>query len=132
MPWNPKLSVNVQVIDDDHKQLLALINGLDDAIHSQHGSDVLGSLLDNLVAYTQYHFAHEEDLFIRTGYKDAARHKAQHVFLTEQLLELQQRHHSGQPVLTLDVMVFLKDWLYGHILGSDTRLGPHLNANGIR
>jgi len=28
-------------------------------------------------------------------------------------------------------MVFLKDWLFQHILGSDKKYGPYLNERGI-
>jgi hemerythrin len=129
--WNERFSVNVKVIDDDHKKLLALANDLHDAIHVQHGRQALTSLLDELVKYTQYHFAREEEFFARTDYPDAARHKRQHEFLAQRLLEVQQRFSSGSQVLTAEAMNFLKDWLYGHILCSDLRYGPHLNANGI-
>jgi len=34
--------------------------------------------------------------------------------------------------LTIEVMDFLKGWLGKHILGSDKRYGPFLNAQGMR
>jgi hemerythrin len=131
MVWNERFSVNVKVIDEDHKKLMGLANELHDAIRNQRGSQVLAPLLDELVKYTQYHFAREEEFFAITGYEDAARHKRQHDFLAERLLDIQQRYSRGSQALTLETMAFLKDWFYGHTLGSDARYGPHLNACGI-
>jgi len=131
MEWNEKLSVHIAVIDEDHKQLLHLANQLHDAIYSQHGGQILASLLDDLLKFAQYHFAREEAFFDSTGYQDAVRHKRQHEFLNQKLLEIQQRYSSGSQALTMETMAFLKDWLYGHTLGSDSRYGPHLNAHGI-
>jgi hemerythrin len=45
---------------------------------------------------------------------------------------LQTRFEAGQSLeLSLEALAFLKDWLTGHIMGSDQRYGPHLNAKGI-
>jgi hemerythrin len=55
----------------------------------------------------------------------------EHDGLTSQVKEIQARFNSGSPAPTLEVMSFLKDWLFDHILGSDTKCGPHLNSLGI-
>jgi hemerythrin len=132
MVWNDKLSVNIKVIDDDHQKLLSMVNELYDAIAAMRSKQVLGRLLNELVAYTEYHFAREEEFFANTGYKDAAAHKKEHSNLTKKVLEIQKRYNNGTQPITLEIMVFLKDWLFDHILGSDAKFGPHLNARGIR
>jgi len=132
MAWNDKLSVGVKVIDDDHKQLVGLANQLYDAIAAKRGKQELEAILNGLVDYTTFHFTREEELFAKTSYPDAARHKVQHDDLTRQVLQIQARYHAGSTALTLEVMVFLKDWLYDHILGSDLEFGPYLNSKGIR
>lgn len=132
MVWNDKLSVGVKVIDDDHKILLGMANKLWDAIIAQGGRQALEEILDQLVDYTTFHFAREEELFAYTAYPGAARHKKEHDDLTKQVLEIQERYRNGAPALTLEVMSFLKDWLYDHILDSDGKFGPHFNAKGVR
>lgn len=131
MVWNQKLSVKITVIDDDHKKLLGLMNDLYDGIKARRGRLVLGPILDELLQYTQYHFSREEELFSSTGYEDTVRHKAQHDYLLQKIKEIQQQYGSGSQALTLEALTFLKDWLYGHIVVSDAKYAPHLNANGI-
>ena len=132
MTWNQNMSVGVKVLDDDHKRLVALINELHDALKTGHGKDALGKILDSLVSYTKSHFAHEEQFFARTNYPDSAAHKKQHDDLTKQVLEVQTKFKNGATGnLSLEVMMFLKDWLTNHIQGSDKKYGPYLNSKGI-
>jgi hemerythrin len=131
MAWNDKLSMGVKAIDDDHKKLLALANHLYDAIAAERGKLELERVLGELVDYTTFHFAREEELFARTAYPKATEHKKEHDDLTRKVVEIQQRYHAGSTALTMEVMVFLKDWLFDHILGSDLKVGPHLKAKGI-
>ncbi len=132
MTWNEKMSVDVKVLDDDHKKLVAMINDLHDGLKAGHGKEVLEKTLDNLVQYTKFHFDHEETLFAKTGYPGAFLHKKEHDELTRQVSEVQAKFKSGAVTcLSLEVMDFLKDWLVRHIQGSDQKYGPHLNANGV-
>jgi len=131
MVWNDKLSVGVAAVDADHRKLVAMINELYDGIAEGRGREALGSILDDLVAYTRFHFAREEKLFAATGYPGAVAHKKEHDSLTAQVLEIQERFRSGSLAApSLEVLVFLKDWLFDHIIGSDRDFGPHLNAVG--
>jgi hemerythrin len=132
MTWNEKLSVGVQLLDDDHKKLVGMVNQLYDAIQTGHGKDSLGKILDGLVDYTKVHFAHEERFFEQTKYADAAAHRKQHSDLTNQVLDVQKKYKAGvNGTLSLEVMNFLKNWLITHIQGSDQKYGPYLNSKGI-
>jgi hemerythrin len=131
MVWNDRLSVGVKVIDDDHKILLNFANELYDAILAKRSKEVLGDIVDGLVDYTTLHFAREEQFFSDTDYQYAAEHKRQHDDMKQEILRIQVQYKSGAPALTLEVMNFLKDWLYDHILGSDAKYEQHLNSLGI-
>ena len=132
MNWTEKLSVGVAVIDDDHKKLVAMVNGLYDAMQAGRGKDTLGQILDDLVQYTKVHFAREEKFFAQTGYPGALLHKQEHDALTGQVVDVQHKYAAGaSATLSLDVLHFLKDWLIQHIQGSDQKYRPHLNAKGL-
>jgi hemerythrin len=132
MTWNDKLSVGVNVIDDDHKKLVGMVNELYDAITAGKGKEALAKILDGLVNYTKVHFDREEQFFAKTAYPAAAARKKEHDDLTKQVLEVQAKYKAGTVAcLSLEVMNFLKNWLVNHIQGSDKKYGPHLNAKGI-
>jgi hemerythrin len=132
MVWNDKLSIHVAAVDGDHKKMIAIINELYDGIVAGVGNESLGLTMDGLIAYSRYHFAREEELFAMTGYEDADAHKKEHDCFSARVMDIQKRLRNGAiPAPSLEVMVFLKDWLFDHIIGYDLKLGPHLNATGI-
>jgi hemerythrin-like metal-binding protein len=128
--WTAEFSVGVDEIDSDHKRLLALLNELHDAVKAGAGSEVLGKVLDGLMLYVGYHFAHEEELFLRTDYPGSARHLRQHQALTITVKEIQEDFQlDNSDALPTQVLEFLKNWLYEHILGSDRAFGVYLKAH---
>jgi hemerythrin-like metal-binding protein len=128
--WNDNLSVGVKASDDDHKKLSDMLNRLYEGMKSGQGKEVVGKVLDDLVSYTKFHFAREEEFFAKTGYP-AVEHKKEHKDLVKQAEELQSRYKSGETALSIATLDFLKDWLTVHIQGTDKKYSSHLNANGI-
>jgi len=131
MEWSDELSVHIGRVDEQHKQLIGLINGLHDAMKEGKGRDVLGKTLSELVDYTATHFKTEEDLFAAHHYPDHHPHKREHDALTRQAADLKDRFMKGNLFISNETVLFLKDWLYNHILGSDKKYGPFLHAKGV-
>jgi hemerythrin len=119
MTWNPSLNVNVKKFDDQHLRLLDMVNELHDGMIAGNGNAVLGKTLDGLISYTTTHFSDEEQLMISCSYPDAITHKTEYENLVMQVLELQQKFSAGQAILSLEVLMFLRDWLMEHIHISD-------------
>ena len=131
-PWSDTYSVKIGIIDMQHKNLVGLVNDLHQAMVLGHARDDLGKLLSGLVKYTQVHFRTEESLMESHKYPDYNQHKLEHEKLTQTVLEFQSKFQKNEVGLTIEVMQFLKDWLAKHILGSDKRYAPFLNAHGVR
>lgn len=132
MSWSDSLSVNVEEINTQHKRLLELINQLHDAMGQGKGREVVGKVLDGLIDYTRTHFAYEERLMVAQVYPSYLKHKVEHDALTKKVLDLQSRFLSGEIVITMEVMNFLKDWLSTHIMNVDKLFGAYLNGKGIK
>lgn len=130
--WTNDLSVGVAKIDEQHKALVALINELNSAMRQRRSEEVLAGVLDRLKQYTVKHFATEEEFFDRYGYAEAPAHKKAHRDLVEKVLAFEQELKSGRAKVTMEIMRFLKEWLVGHIMGTDKRYGPFLNGKGVQ
>ncbi len=128
--WNDSLSVGIDEIDEDHKKLVALLNELHDAVEAGAGHTVLGKVLEGLILYVSHHFGHEEGLFLRAQYPGYEEHKREHEELTAQVKAVYDKFNSDpEGMLALEVLDFLKDWLYIHIMKSDRQFGVYLNAH---
>jgi len=130
--WSDDLSVKIKEFDDEHKNLVQMINELYDNMKVGKGKEVLEEILNRLVKYTVHHFAHEEKLMNQYNYPDVKIHKAAHDNLVKQVNELKQNLDSGKTVLTINVLEFLKEWLNAHIMGTDKKYTNYLNAKGIK
>jgi hemerythrin len=124
--WEPEYSVNVASIDAQHKGLLALGAELFDAMQKGQGKAATGKILDRLIKYTVIHFKHEESLMQANRYPDFASHKAQHDALTVQVAQFQTEFMADRAALSMDLLDFLKNWLIGHIQGSDRKYMPFI------
>ena len=130
--WEDSFSVNIGVIDMQHKKLVSMVNDLHQAMMEGSGKDKLGSILSNLVGYTRGHFTTEERLMRTHAYPDFLAHKSEHEHLTRTVMDFQRRFLSNEVGLSVEVMEFLRDWLVKHILGSDKKYSPFLIAKGVR
>jgi hemerythrin len=127
--WSDEFSVGVDEIDREHKRLLGVLNDLHDAVQAGEAREVLGKVMDELLLYVAYHFAHEEELFLRTDYPGFERHRLQHRALTITVKEIYEDFQlSDSEALPRQVLLFLKHWLYDHIMGSDRAFGVYYNA----
>lgn len=132
MTWKDDYSVNIKVIDLQHKKLVDLLNQIFDATHAGRGKEVVDKILNDLISYTKVHFATEEEFMKKHGYPAFPRHKAEHDTLTQQVIEFQREYQAGRSSLSVELMQFLRDWLQKHILGTDKQYTPFLNAKGVR
>jgi hemerythrin len=130
--WKEEYSVKVPEIDEQHKKLIDLINQLADAMSVGKGRDVLKAVLAELVDYTEYHFRTEEGLLREHGYPGQDRHFQAHEQLTARAAELRALFEGGEARLSIDVMLFLSDWLNRHILGEDKQYAPYLAGKRAR
>ena len=122
--WNDRLGVGIKEVDEDHRELVAMLNGLYDGIVAGLGREELKDLLDSLIEYTRVHFAREEELFVRFDYPDALRHTFQHESMAEWCADTRKALKEGTLTApSLKVLDYLKDWLFDHIMDSDRRFG---------
>jgi hemerythrin len=129
--WTDKLSVTVGSIDQQHKQLVQMVNELNAAIGEGKADAVIGDILKRLINYTASHFAHEENLMRSHSYPGYDKHHKEHETLVAKVLDLQKKFESGQARMNIEVMMFLKNWLTNHIQVSDKALGAYLSTKKV-
>lgn len=131
--WSSELSVGIDSIDNQHQKLINMINALNDAMSTGEANEVLEKIFSGLAAYTQKHFAYEEQLFDKHGYAGTQEHKQQHKALIDQVVDLSEKFKSsGGSVISIEVMQFLKDWLTNHIMKTDKEYTDFLVEKGVK
>ncbi|MEZ4873217.1 MAG: bacteriohemerythrin [Bdellovibrionales bacterium] len=120
--WDDELySVGISRIDNEHKQLIGLINAVYDMKQKNREYTYLKKILNTLVEYTETHFTKEEKLMEKMGYPKLYEHHLQHKTFIDRLnyfikMYEEEPHEERQ----LDQIInFLGSWLSSHILVLD-------------
>ena len=118
--WTDDFIIGITAIDDDHKLLVSLINQLHEAVEAKQSQEIIASVLTVLMEYTCTHFAREEKILEKSRYPDFEMHKERHQSLKEQVIKIHRRFVEGEvDGIDTETLVFLKEWLTKHILGTD-------------
>lgn len=129
--WDPRYSVGIREIDQQHQRLFMMFNELYEAIQEGYEERVVDKILSRLIDYTVYHFDTEERLMRQHGYAGEAEHHAEHEQLRAQAKVLVARQREGNTHVSMQALKFMSDWLNHHILGCDSKLGPFLAERGV-
>jgi hemerythrin len=118
--WNSRYETGIHAIDTQHQALFAAVNDLAESFTTGSSHDKVTHSLAFLARYTQEHFRDEEQLMREIGYPGLASHLDEHARLVEDLQRFQDKLSAGKTI-TMDVTIFLADWLTHHINDVDMR-----------
>jgi hemerythrin-like metal-binding protein len=121
--WTEDLHTGNSLIDGDHVKLIKLVNALFASMETGEG---IAKAMKELIAYTGEHFAREEAEMERIEYVAFLAHKAEHVKLMKQIIELEEMLDVGGRINSPAVSHFLDEWLRHHILTDDMKLAAAL------
>ncbi|MDR2102886.1 MAG: bacteriohemerythrin [Treponema sp.] len=128
--WDSTLETGYDVIDNQHKQLVAAVNDLLDACRNGKGKEAIASTMDFLTGYTIKHFMDEEKIQIKYNYPDFLTHKRYHDEFKVLVGRFTRRLIREGPteLIINDVCASIGDWLLNHIKGDDFRMAAYIKA----
>lgn len=118
LAWTDALNTGIEVIDNQHRRIVEMINQLHDA-NQGHSREAVGEVIENLVDYTLSHFAFEESLMEDAGYEFLRAHKRVHELFIKRVSEFKMRFQAGEDV-AVDLNGLLSRWLFNHIKSDDS------------
>lgn len=130
--WDDQYSVEIQEIDEQHKKLIAIINHLYEALANKKDRDKTTIVFDELVEYTKVHFAVEETLMRIFDYPDYEEHKAIHDKIVARVLDYYKQYQAGDDKVGMELLMFLKEWLFDHINKVDKAYSKHFLKHGVK
>jgi hemerythrin len=137
LEWDESYSVGIESIDNDHKKLIHLINNLQTAMDYKTDNVFEKQTLAEVIDYTKYHFAREEDLMEKNGYSDFVAHKAQHEKMITKVTALVETYEMDESEgiksgAIESLHMYLKSWLINHINGTDQEYSEYLISKGVK
>ena len=131
--WDDSLSVNVDLIDEQHKMLIQKLADLSDALRRGLEYNKIMQTLEFMIDYTDFHFSAEEKVMEENDYPGLEEQKKQHEVFRTTLNNIVEdyKEEGTTTAIAREINVFLLNWLIKHIKGSDTKLSNFLIEKGF-
>lgn len=128
--WTKELSVGNAVIDSDHKNLIAVVNGIERAIRARDYS-VISQAFELLEGWLCIHFANEEKI-ARAVKFDFSKHKHAQQYSLKELQHFKDGLVAKKGLWCESAIEhyahFLRDWITEYISKVDMPMKPMLQA----
>ncbi|MHC4698404.1 MAG: bacteriohemerythrin [Planctomycetota bacterium] len=139
--WDDSYSVNVEEIDEQHRDLFQLINEMHDVVMNDRKTRgtvtsmvnelrTMAAVLDELVAYAADHFSTEERCMRECCYPELAQHRKEHEDFADRIQAFKRGLDEGEAIRPHEILTFLKDWWRQHIMNVDKKYVPCLREAG--
>ena len=131
--WDNSLSVNVNLIDEQHKMLIQRLADLSEAFNRGLEQNKVLKTLEFMIDYTDFHFSAEEKVMEDHDYPGLEDQKKQHEIFKTTLNNIVEdyKEEGTTTAIAREINVFLLNWLIKHIKGSDAKLGNFLIEKGF-
>ena len=124
--WDDSFSVNLAVIDEQHKQLINTTNELILGCKKSRTAAQVAHIhaIRKAVEYALIHFQDEEKFMKEANYPDLKNHQDEHkAFFDKVVKDLHKFDEgSGSPI---ELARFLQEWVLKHIANVDQKCAPY-------
>ncbi len=129
LEWKPEYSVGIASMDDEHQEMIGMINGVYAQLGQSAGKDDIEACLEEIFATISAHFALEERIMRDAGYEEYEDHKEDHEDLLDEIRDLMDEFVGDAEVGGQVLEERLSAWFSRHFSSFDARLhgklGPH-------
>ncbi|RPI06139.1 MAG: hypothetical protein EHM64_03945 [Ignavibacteriae bacterium] len=132
LEWQDEYTVGVKELDEQHQNMLRIINRLLLSMHDQYDAQKASETISTLIHHAYIHFATEERYLVQANVPDMKMHVLDHIDFIMKTLELSLKAKDGNQDNRLELLRYLKRWYSSHILGIDRHYIPYLKEAGIQ
>ena len=131
--WRDSLSVGVPEIDAEHRQFIARVNELNEAVVECRPKSTVERQLDLMLMEATHHFWHEQQLLLRWNYPERAAHAAKHAQLTAQFDRVMKEFERADVSFTWALKgLHIKQLLVDHLLHDDMKYRDFLQQGAAQ
>ena len=130
--WEEKYSIGISIIDEEHKELIRIMNAA--IVAKQHNSNIedISKLLKELTVYALNHFSTEESYMVEFNYPEFQYHKEEHHDFSNKVIEYCIRVIEVDCHVANEILEYLKQWLINHIQITDKKYVECFKKNGLK
>ncbi|SMF70023.1 hemerythrin [Azospirillum oryzae] len=125
--WSDDLVLGVNSIDEQHREWIALVQAFEHAVTEGRPAEEMRSTLAAAVAYTESHFADEQQVMEEAGYPFLDDHIGQHQLAWDRVHAFASGEVADEE-MRRSLAEFLPQWLMLHINTADRQFARWLKG----
>ena len=135
--WKKEFELGIKSIDEQHKCLLDLGNRINELLVNHDDDDdnydEIYEVIEELRAYTVYHFNTEEELFLKYNYPEYHAHKKEHDDFVAFLRSVDPEDiDENQKGFLKKLLAQIVQWVFKHIITTDYMYKDYLLRLGMK
>lgn len=135
--WKKEFELGIKSIDEQHKCLLDLGNRINELLVNHDDDDdnydEIYEVIEELRAYTVYHFNTEEELFLKYNYPEYHAHKKEHDDFVAFLKSVNPEDiDENQKGFLKKLLAQIVQWVFEHIITTDYMYKDYLLRLGMK
>jgi len=124
---------DVTDIEHEHHKLIEMLDALNDALRRHEPRQAVYRVIDDIIAYTELHFANEEQIMAKSGFPEFELHKQHHQRMVSEARHLREKYDEVGEDLFQE---WYNHWFYrnflAHIQYADKPIEDHILQNGVK
>lgn len=130
--WDSSYNTGIRTLDDQHKQIVGLINLLLSKPDADVRSEVMSDALTRLTYYGRKHFEAEEQILEEHNYPELAQQKSEHKAYRIKIAQTCQETMLHKDSAPKELLQFIRNWWSHHILESDMKYKSFLLEHCVK
>jgi len=127
--WKPEYSVGVPSVDDEHREMIDMINGVYEGLGDAPDLQETEKCLEEIFTAISLHFALEERIMRDNAYSEYDEHKEDHEDLLDEIRNLMDEFVADRDSGVQKLEKGLSDWFSRHFSTFDARLHGKLGSH---
>ena len=130
--WSEKFSVGVKELDEQHRQIIEMLNRLISTPEARDAnSETVSEILTAMTRYSLEHFKTEEGLMKAHGYPNLEEHRQEHIAYRRKAIDFSTAATIGVESVPQILIDYLSEWWVHHILDEDMKYKPFFTEKGV-
>jgi hemerythrin len=119
--WRDAWAIGVGLLDEQHREMVMLINALLGAARDEPA----GAKLDALIGHLRRHFETEQVFLRAIDYPLAERHRCEHALQMAEFVDLRRDVARSAGALGDADRAAIRQWFFNHVVAEDRRFGAY-------
>jgi len=132
--WSNTFACGVRVIDDQHKELVKLVNDLFNHVTGDEKQELeyFNKVINQAVEYVKVHFATEEKIMRATNFSGYSEHKKAHEGFIYNIVCNVRDYQETKRISLYSFTKFLKEWVLSHVALMDKQYFEYFSKIATR